>query len=148
MPKILKILFIWNKLYWNANPTNVPTIISVEIIIAVSFLSPFLFNNTRIPKPPDVHKPASKEPKLIVFLTNKTVSITEIAQLGINPISDTKNGCKGEFIKQYFAIFSSVPALDRRKPSTKETISIKINILTVCFSGCNQKSFVFAASAS
>lgn len=135
MPKILKILFILNILYWNNNPISVPTTTRVVIIIAVSFLSPFLFNSTRIPNPPDVHKPASNEPKLIVFLTNKTVSITEIAQLGIRPISDTKNGCSGEFIKQYFAIFSSAPALDSKNPNTKDTISTKTKILIVCFKG-------------
>ena len=115
-----------------------PTTTRIEIIIAVSFLSLFLFNRTRIPKPPDVHNPASKEPKLIVFFTNKIVNITEIAQFGIKPINETKNGCNGEFIKQYLAITSSVPTLERTKPKTKEIPKINPKIFKVCFYGCNQ----------
>ena len=117
------------------------------MIIKVSFISPFLFNRTRIPSPPAEHKPASSEPKLIVFLTNNNVKSTEIAQLGIKPIKETITGCNGEFRRQYFARFSSVPAIDIMYPNTKETTNINMKILNVCFNGCSQKSFVFAASA-
>ena len=105
------------------------------------------FNRTRIPRPPAEQSPASSEPKLIVFLTNNNVNSTDIAQLGIKPINETITGCNGEFKRQYFARFSSVPTIDKIYPSIKDTISIKIKIFNVCFNGCSQKSFVFAASA-
>ena len=81
-------------------------------MIAVSFLSLFFVNNTSNPSPPADDKPAIKEPKLIVCLMNRIVSITEIAQFGINPTIEAKIGCSGEFNKNSFAKFSSVPATD------------------------------------
>ena len=112
-----------------------PTITSVPSIIKVSFLSLLCFKRTRIPRPPDVHNPAIKEPKLMVFFTNNIVSITDIAQFGIKPINETKNGWRGEFIKQYFAIISSEPVLDNINAKITEIININMKMFKVCFSG-------------
>lgn len=102
-----------NTLYCSSNPIIVATIISIDRIIIVSFLSLFRFNSTNIPSPPDVHNPATSEPKLMVFFINSIVSITDIAQFGIKPTSATKNGWIGELIRQYFARISSEPVLDK-----------------------------------
>lgn len=107
----------------------------MERIINVSFLSLLRFKSTKIPKPPDVQSPATSEPNVIVCLINNIESITDIAQFGINPTSETKNGCNGELIKQYFANTSSEPALDNIKPITIEIIKINTKILSVCFKG-------------
>ena len=84
----------------------------IATIIAVSFLSLFFVNKTNKPSPPADDKPAINEPKLIVCLINKIVSITDIAQFGTKPTIDAKIGCSGEFNKNSFAKFSSVPATD------------------------------------
>src|SRR5574344_1259480 len=124
------------------------TMIKVEIIIAVSFLSPFFLNKTSIPNPPDVHNPASNEPKLIVCLINSNVNITDIAQFGIKPINDTNKGWNGEFRRQYFAIFSTVPTFEMINPKINDTININIKRLKVCLKGCTQQSVVPAAETN
>ena len=104
-------------------------------MIAVSFLSPLRLKSTSIPSPPEVHKPATSEPKLIVFFTNSIVSITDIAQFGINPTNDTSRGCSGEFIRQYFANTSSEPERDKMNANTTEIININMKIFNVCLRG-------------
>ena len=115
------------------SPLMAPIKYKIKIMDRFSFMFLFLLSKRSIPTPALEHSPAISEPKGIIPMRKHSVNITEIAQLGMSPMSDTINGCR----KVNFCIkvvIVSIPNASVIIESRADVIRINIKILIVCLS--------------
>ena len=112
-------------------PTRTPIKYKVTSIKTFSLKFLLFLNKSNKATPLPVNNPDIDVPKLITFSKYNCVNITLEPQLGINPISDPKNGPNIVFFINTLLIIS-LPIYKNKIFKQKLTIKINSKIFNVC----------------